>query len=385
MTHKNKITSVLTGLALACSAGFFFSSCTNPSSPGTGVPTNVQVTSATATSVTVSWTRDASDTGPDTVFVMSGVALAGSSVAQSPNSSAVVTGLTMGVGYTISVHSSSGASTSINYTIAGPPTNLMVNSASATSIGAKWTRGAGDNGADTIVAMNGSTVAGTAIVSSGSTGVVTGLSEGISYSISVHTSSGATSGISWMTAQRSTGITIYESGDPSASDPSALVLASNATDAIPLTGASNADFVLQSDGSVPSGITFEAGAVRNGAWNDDKINGRGDYIVGGLNNDYRSTDYRNDMDTASANAYDIPNSGDYRTQGSRVLIVKTQDAHLALIEIQPDPTTGNLYSTNAAGYKYITVNVSYQSAVNQPYAARPHRPAGGLVPKSLAH
>ena len=277
-------------------------------------------------------------------------------------------------------------STSPNNPVVGAPSNVMASSTSATSISIEWTRGSSDTGPDTIIVSSANATTTTPTGATDSKATLTGLSEGTPYTITV-ASTGGRSSITWMTAQRYTGIKIYETSDPSPLDPSALVLASNATDAIAESAATNADFVLKTESSVSSGISLEAGAVIDGSWNDNKVNGRGDYIVGGLSNDYRSTDYTQDMDTASVNAYDVPNDAVYATKGSRVLIVKQQDpalgTHLALIEIVPDAATGKLYSTNASGYKYITVNISYQSVVNQPYAARPifH----GLVPKRLAN
>jgi hypothetical protein len=138
---------------------------------------------------------------------------------------------------------------------------------------------------------------------------------------------------------------------------------------IPLSGLSNADFVLDEYSGAPAGITLESGNVYTTGWNTNGIDGDPYYIPGGLNANYRSTSYVAEEANAHANEYDIPSDASYGTTGSRILIVNTGDGHLALIEIVPD-VTGTLYSTNAAGHKYLTLNVSYQSAMNQPYAAR---------------
>jgi hypothetical protein len=276
-------------------------------------------------------------------------------------------------------------------TTAGAPTSIMALSKNSTTVSIEWTRASDDNTPDTVIAMNGSTVASSAI--SGSTDTkwdVTGLTEGTAYVFSVHSTGGSSPTITWMTAERTSTVSIYETGDPSSSDPSGLVLASatnGGTQAISLSGALNADLVLGSfvDNTLPSGISLVAGNVHNVAWSDTKINGRGDYILGGLDNNYRATDYTNDMDTATLNAYDIPNDAVYNTKGSRVLIVKTADTHLALVEVVPDPSTGLLYRTNATGYKYVVVNVSYQAVVNTPYAGRPHPTHTGIVARSSAH
>ncbi len=382
----NKFTIILSNLAVAAIAALFFSACSsNTVTPPSGsVSSNVAVTSATTTSVTVSWMRDPSDASADTIFVTSGSQLVGQTIVASGSSGTVV-GLTIDVPYSIVVASSIGRTTAISYTIAALPTNLMVNAMSASSIGAKWTRDASDYGDDTIVAMNGSTVV-SSTPTMASNGIVTGLAEGTVYSISIHMSSGATASIPWMTAERTTGIKIYEKADPDAGDPSALVLAANGTGAVSLTGATNADFVLDDDASLPSGISFEAGAVFNALWNDTRVNPNANYIVGGLNNDYRGTDYSQDIIAANDNAYNLPNDASYGTKGSAVLTCQTASGNLALIEIVPDANTGMLYSTTADGYKYVTVNVSYQSVVNTPYAGRGHARGGmGTVERISAH
>ena len=335
------------------------------------------MTAVTINSITVSWTRDASDnSGTDTLFVMtsSGANAGSSPVTVTNGSSGSVNNLTVNTPYTITVGSANGRSAAINYTIPAPPTGLMVLSMNSTSIAAKWTRGAGDNGTDTIVAMSGNTVAGTALVSSGSTGVVTGLVDGKPYVISVrNVTGGLTDTITWAPADRTpTSLQIFEKSDPSSSDPSALVLGTgvNAASVTALTGALGADFVLDEYAGAPAGITLETGQLYNVGWNNNGIDGDAYYIPGGLDSNYRSTSYLAEEANAHANEYDIPSDGSYGTTGSRILIVNTGDSHLALIEIVPDASTGQLYSTNAAGYKYLTLNVSYQSTANQPYAAR---------------
>jgi hypothetical protein len=381
-----KLTTIFSSLTVAAIAALFFSACSsNTVTPPSGsVSSNVAVTSATTTSVTVGWVRDPNDTSADTIFV-SGGAVIPAVVVSSSASSGTVNGLTTDVAYSISIGSPVGRTTAITYTIYSIPTNLMVNAMSATSIGAEWTRDANDAGTDTIVAMNGSTVVSTTPTTS-SKGIVTGLTEGTAYSISIHIASGATSNITWMTAERTTGIKIYEKADPDAGDPSALVLAANGTGAVSLTGATNADFVLDDDASLPSGISFEAGAVFNSLWNDTRVNPNANYIVGGLNNDYRATDYTQDIIAANDNAYNLPNDASYGTKGSAVLTCQTASGNLALVEIVPDAATGMLYSTTADGYKYVTVNVSYQSVVNAAYAGRGHaRSGGGTVERISAH
>ncbi len=384
----NKLTTILSSLTIVAVIGLFFVGCSsNTVNPPSGsVSSNVAVTSATTTSMNVSWTRDPNDTAADTIFVSgaSGV------IVPSGSSSGTVNGLTTDIAYSIWISSMVGRTTPIMYTIADVPSSLMVNAMSATSIGAEWTRGSGDFGTDTIIAMNGTTVVGTA-TSTTSSGVVSGLTEGTLYTITIHntTTTATPINMNWETAERTPLIKIYEKKDPNAGEPSGLVLAENGTTAISITGALNADFVLDDDASLPAGISFEAGAFFNPQWNDTKVNPNATYVVGGLNNDYRATDYSQDIIAASDNSYNLPNDAGYGAKGSAVLTCQTASGNLALIEIIPDATTGQLYSIdNSSGtpYKYITVNVSYQSMVDAPYAGRGHaRNGGGTVERISAH
>ena len=280
------------------------------------------------------------------------------------------------------------STTSPGTTTAGAPTNIMALSKTSTSVSIEWTR-SNDNTPDTVITMNGSSVVSSTVSGATDTRIdVSGLTEDIPYTFSVHSTGGSSSSITWMTAERTTGIKVYETSDPSTSDPSGLILASAANGgvrAISTTGASNADFVLESYPGVLDTVSLVAGIVHNFNWNDTKVNERGDYIVGGLNNNFRSTNYGQDMNTASASAYDIPFDAIYNTKGSRVLIVRTSDDHLALVEVVPNPSTGSLYYTNATGYKYVVLNVSYQAVANTPYAGRPHSTHTGAVARSSAH
>src|ERR1700722_7986665 len=154
-----KLTTIISSLTIAAIAPLLFSACSSNTvtPPTSSVSSNVAVTSATTTSVTVSWVRDPNDASADTIFVTNGSQLAGQGIVTS-GSSGIVSGLTTDVPYSIVVASSIGRTTAISYTIAALPTNLKVNAMSASSIGAAWTRDASDYGIDSIVVMNGSTI-----------------------------------------------------------------------------------------------------------------------------------------------------------------------------------------------------------------------------------
>ncbi len=274
----------------------------------------------------------------------------------------------------------------------GIPSNILMQSQSANSIAAGWTRAANDTGAagiDTMIVMNGTTVAGTATAAAGvSTASVSGLSTGTVYSIIIASSGGRSASVSWMTAVRTNGLQLYQF---SSNNPSGLQLngPGGSATVISATSANSSvlDFYLedaQHDNTIttPSGISFEGaqflnggGSVYRNSYMDQNDN---TYIVGGLNASWSATNFAMQIDsinnpTFQGNAYDIPNDASYNTKGSRVLLVETTGGYFARIEVIPDPSTGMLYSGSGTD-KYITVNVSYQPTANEPYAARGHQP-----------
>lgn len=372
----NKLSKILSGAALLACAAILINGCNSTTSPTGGPSTNVMVIGATNSSITVSWTRDGGDGASDTIVVKNGVS-GGPSVGTAivTGSQGTVTGLTTDVLYTITVNSTNGVSSPITYTIGEAPSNFRVRSNSATSISAKWSRGTGDMSLDTLIAMNGTTVVSTQTTSD-SSATVTGLNEGTPYTITLHTGNSSVnlSGMTWMTAERTNGIKVYETSDPNAGDPSGLLLQSGASGGVKsesLSGAANADFALQTVAGIPSGVSLVSGKVLHGNWNNTGVDPNPNYIVGGLDSAFRSSDYSAELAIASGtngvNSYDIPGTA---LTGSRVLICQTASGNLALVEVVPDASTGLLYSVDGNGHKYVTLNVSYQTAADQPYAAR---------------
>lgn len=265
----------------------------------------------------------------------------------------------------------------------GAPGMLMAQSINATTIGLMWTRGTNDTGPDSV--YQGATLLNV-ISGTGSAMNVSSLQEQTSYTFTVRTAGGTTNAVTWMTAERTNGLRIYETADPSTSDPSGLSVGPMMASTINLANGATADFVLESyagDPTLPSGISLVSSNVHNAAWRDTKVNGKAFYVVGGLNNNFSMTDYKTSMDTATMNAFDIPNDAVYATKGSAIFVVKTSDNHLALVEVVPD-ASGKLYGTDANSHKYVTVNVSYQAKVNTGYASRPHtsQPVGPVVRRS---
>ncbi len=387
--------ATVTGLAASTQYTIIIGSEAGESSPYdytlqlTYLPTNVAVIAEDSLSITVTWTRNFNDTSTDTLEVTTpDGAYAGDAPILVPpgKDTGVVTELMPGITYDITVVCSTGSLTAITYTIPGVPTNVRVNSMSATSIGVQWTRGVGDTLPDIIVAMNGGTVVSTTSVPYGvtandTTGVVSGLNEKVPYLICVHVSTGISDSIIWMTAERTTGLKIYEMSD-NAGDPRGLQLTSPAAVALTLPNAAKPDFILNTNSLLPSGISLDAGDSAGVNGDSTKVNPNYILVPGGLDSNFNLSNYWSDTAYEVVTPVIIPadltygphasmDSGNI-ARGSMVLVCQTVNDNFALIEIVPDPNSGQLYSTASNGFKYITVNVSYQASTNQPYAGRGH-------------
>src|SRR4051812_18318009 len=91
-------------------------------------------------------------------------------------------------------------------TTTSTPTGVMAHSVDATTIAVMWTRASGDAGLDTVVVNGTPVLPGT----SASAATVTGLTTGTVYTITVKGGGGTSSGITWMTANRTDGLQIFE-------------------------------------------------------------------------------------------------------------------------------------------------------------------------------
>jgi hypothetical protein len=126
---------------------------------------------------------------------------------------------------------------------------------------------------------------------------------------------------------------------------------------------------------------LDPGDSANANGNATMINPNYIFVRGGLNNNYRDSNYDSSLAADGFSPIVIPNdSGDTLT-GSLVLLCQTITGNLSLIEIVPDPATLKFYSIAADGFKYITVNVSYQNVANAPYAGRGHPRTAKPLPK----
>jgi hypothetical protein len=279
----------------------------------------------------------------------------------------------------------------------GAPTNVMALSGSSTSISIEWTRASGDTAIDSVIVSNGSLSTATATTNTATSVNISGLSAGTVYTISVASAGARSSSISWMTATRTTGLKLYQFSsngfsalELNGSGGQATVVSASAVNA-PLIDFYLEDFQHDPTITTASGISFEGAQFLNGGAVTYRTsyfdNNDVTYLVGGLDADYSATDFSTQIAAIAStqgNAYDVPNDAVYLTKGSRILLSETATNNFAKIEIVPDQTTHMLYSGSGVD-KYVTVNVSYQTVVGKPYAARAHvhfagRPTRVLVP-----
>ena len=258
---------------------------------------------------------------------------------------------------------------------------LKALSADATSIKVVWTRDASDLGVDTVQAeSNGAPVV---VTSTGKSATLTGLTAGVEYRITVRNSAGSSPALTWMTAVRTNNIRIYQVS--AAGMPNALLLGPGGAKAVSVqTPPGTADFVLDDNTNhpqitSPSGLSFEAASQFDPALFDASIDTVPHFVYGGLDNDYASAGYTDDRISMVGNAYYLPNDAGYTAKGSRVLIVRTHDDHLAKIEIVAQ-ASGMLYGLSGQN-KFVILNVSYQVMPGEPYASRPHLRYGARVPR----
>jgi hypothetical protein len=380
-----RLTNLFSSLVLLAIAVLGAASCTETvTSTSTNAPSDLTAAATSSSTIVVHWKRDPADVGADTIVVTDTVGTSKmiTVVVSAPDTTGTVAGLDTGIQYKISVHSSGGVS-SVLIVTTNPPSGLEALSLDSATISVAWIRAQGDASADTIIATSSVGPSVSIPVASPGAGPISipKLSEGAVYSISIHSTAGFTPPLQWMTAERTRGIKIYETNDTGSIHSSALIFGTHNTHASSLAGLTNADFVLESitDATVPSRISLVSGKVYNPSWTDvTSIDPDSNYIAGGLDFNYRSTDYQADQaKSIGTNSYDIPNDNNEGTSGfNRILIATTSNGNLALVEIVPDTVTFMPYSNdtsrNSSGvpYKYITVNVSYQSVQNQPYAAR---------------
>lgn len=268
------------------------------------------------------------------------------------------------------------------------PSAVMAMPLTATSITVTWTRDVNDLTADTVVVTgSGSSIAPIAIQAPGNTTPVTGLASGVIYSITVRGAGGVSSPVTWpSSATRTLAVRIWETAAPTASGFSGLQLSNASGSAVAVSfrspTASTADFILAttSDPTYPSGLILESPDVINPTYHVNALSDTAMYSTSGLDGLPFGRDLSLFSYATSGAQTSIPNDAVYTTVGSKLKLVKTSDGHYAKLAIKPQ-TGGKLYGTSG-GFKFIDVDVSYQSMASVPYAARPH--AHGTGP-SLPH
>jgi hypothetical protein len=388
----NRILSSLSPFLLLIALTFVSSSCSKDSSttgPNTSstIATNLKVVTINASSVQVSWTRGSGDASTDTIFATTASGEIFQWLAPSSTSSLNLTGFQSGKVYTFTIHSIGGVSAGVSWNSLSrtnnPPTNVLVNSLSQSSIGVRWTRASDDLTADTVWAISSVGDSSSVIASSSSSSaILTGLQGQKAYTITVRTSGGASAGMLWATADRYATVRLYETADPAPGHPSGLSLTPGAVTSLSVDLVATqrlVDLSLATDVTVHgSNISLEsAGVAGSGIPTGLRSVLLGDdaYIVrGGLDSDY----YSGDLSTKfSSNNHAQDFTGALATTvvggGDLIILVKTSTGHYGRLAIlrQAD---GNLYTTDASGYHAIDVVVSLQAGpLTLPYASRGFR------------
>jgi hypothetical protein len=372
-----KLITRISFLALLGGIGFVGINCTSSTAPTTtGVPSAVMVMGTAPTSVSVMWTRSSDDASTDTVVATPSSGGASVTAQAAAGVSTATLTLTANQDWSVTVRSGGGASSAASWSSYPAPTGIMANSLSATSVGVEWTTS--DPAIASIVATpvgSGSPITISASGSGATKATVTGLTAGTAYTFAVNTTGMPSTAITWAGAARSATVRIYETNDPSSSDPSGLSLIVGSVQAFGTSTSAghqaSIDVVLSSDNTSASGITLvSAGVTGSGipptlsglrmtTFNDNSV-----LVTGGLDADYYSSDLAA-LFALGNNTADIPTG----TSPSEIIRVKTTDHFYARLEIVPQ-ADGTLYGTNAGGYKFVDVIVSEQSTALLPYAAR---------------
>jgi endoglucanase len=171
-----------------------FETGTTPDTQAPSVPTNLQASNVTQTSLTLSWTASTDNVGVTAYEVYRGSALVNGNVS---GTSLSVTGLTCGTAYSFTVRAKdaagnvSTASTVLNTnTLACPdtqapsvPTNLQASNVTQTSLTLSWTASTDNVGVTAYEVYRGSTLVNGNV--SGTSLSVTGLTCGTAYSFTV--------------------------------------------------------------------------------------------------------------------------------------------------------------------------------------------------------
>ena len=123
-----KLNIILSSLTLAAVAGFFFSSCTSTTAPGTtiGAPTNLMALSKSSTSISIEWVRASGDTAVDTVIFSDGTGASYATATSTTATSYTINGLSTNTVYTIWVGSAGARSSSIQWMTAVRTTGLKI-------------------------------------------------------------------------------------------------------------------------------------------------------------------------------------------------------------------------------------------------------------------
>jgi hypothetical protein len=264
-------------------------------------------------------------------------------------------------------------------------TELSANARSATQVNVRWK---GGNATDTLVATaNGVEVSRSAVIATDGayhSAVANGLTLGTNYVFTVRNSAGVSAGsITWSPAVRWPGATgevqIWSTADPSPNHPSGLIIDADGITAVSVNGArkDEVDVVLGTNTNTATPVSLLSPGIDGSGiiTNKRTFFGTPYNVAGGLDNDYYTAAITSLISTTGANAYNAVDLA-RRAVGSEALGTSliipflTDDGHYGRIELVPNVTTGQIFTTDASLIESIQVRVSYQTQTNVGYVGR---------------
>ena len=409
---SNKNFSSLVFVLLLAAVG-----CSTPNTPATPVtpdpPKSVSIIGITANSLTVRWTRGATDNTADTIMlsiVNAGVvSMVGQTafLSSASDTQATLKGLAPSQAYQLIIKGGGGESAPITTTtlafVVDPPVNVMVNSRNSESVAVRWNRGATDVGPDTIVATptgggsrSGSPTVQVPVNPGDSAGVVTGLVYDQFYNFSVLGAGGTSAAITWSAADRlpiNGAWRIYASPRNLPGLISGLI--AGFTGPISLTGANaqNVDFVFAIDSqagypflSICSPSVTSLTGISQGR--RTSMSTTAPYVKGGLDAEwFHQNDLTASIPAGAGSAINVVSLDTLNNGASMVFSFLTADNHYGRLEVVPQ-LNGRLWGATSFGGQldfFIDVRVSYQSLGGFGFARRGLPTHSGNDERNVAH
>ncbi len=263
-------------------------------------------------------------------------------------------------------------------------TKLSANARSSSAINVRWENG---SASDTLYVTSPAGVTTKYVATQGTTyntAIATGLSANQNYTLTVHNASGASSNLTWATAARwpeaGGSVQIFSTADPSPNNPSGLIIDASGITPMSVNSATRKDEIdivlaandLTQFPNTPVSV-LSPGIDGSGIITTKRtFFGEPFNVAGGLDNDYY-TDAINTLiaktGTKAYNSIDLTTRSGEAVGTSTIIPFLTDDGHYGRIELVPNATTGQVYTT-VGGIESIQVKVSYQTQMDNGYVGR---------------